>query len=276
MVSNFRNFLIGSVVLLGVSCEKEAKSPAPRVEKSEGYRAPEWKASRYLGYEVVRELPHDVSAFTQGLLLSDGDWMESTGGFGATSIRRVEKQTGKVLQKKTLAENYFGEGLAELGGKLFQLTWQNKKGFVYDAKTLMESGSFSYAGEGWGLTTDGESLIMSDGTDRLRYLDPKTFGVWREVSVRLNGRAVDMLNELEFVEGEIFANVWHTDVIVRINPVDGEVVGVIDLRGISAKEDRTDPEHVLNGIAYDAVKKELFVTGKCWPKIYQIKLISGK
>jgi glutamine cyclotransferase len=225
---------------------------------------------------VVREFPHDAKAFTQGLILSDGDWIESTGGFGTSSIRRVEKSTGKVLLEKELADTFFGEGLAELDGKLFQLTWQSEKGFVYDAKTLSKLESFTYTGEGWGLTTDGQSLIMSDGTDVLRYIDPKTFRVWRQVAVRLNGQPVNMLNELEFIEGEIFANVWHTDVVVRINPADGNVVGVIDFTGIDSKETRRDPEHVLNGIAYDPIAREMFVTGKCWPKIYQIRLVPGK
>ena len=221
----------------------------------------------------MRELPHDTEAFTQGLLLSEGDWIESTGGYGATSIRRVEKETGKVLFKKDLEENFFGEGVAELKGKFYQLTWQSQKGFIYDAKTFKSLGEFAYGGEGWGLTSDGRSLIMSDGSDRLRFLDPQTFRVLREVSVRLNGKPVERLNELEFIEGEIFANVWYSDKLVRINPANGAVVGVIDLKGIYSTEKRLDPDHVLNGIAYDAATQELFVTGKCWPKIYQIRLV---
>lgn len=249
------------------------KQPA---EVSASRQAPAWKGHQWSGYEVVREFPHDAAAFTQGLLLSNADWIESTGGYGTTSIRRVDKATGKVLVKMDLAENFFGEGVAELDGKLFQLTWKSQMGFVYDSQTLRKLGSFSYSGEGWGLTTDGTSLIMSNGSDRLLYLDPKTFRVWRELKVRYNGNPVKLLNELEFIEGEIFANVWHSQNIVRINPVDGNVVGVIDLTGIDAKEKRRDEEHVLNGIAYDPKSREMFVTGKCWPKIYQIQLVRKK
>ncbi|MGJ8643847.1 MAG: glutaminyl-peptide cyclotransferase [Luteolibacter sp.] len=261
------------LLLSGVACKENPEPPNAPVEVADDNSAPDWKTHKWSGFEVVRELPHDAEAFTQGLLLSRGDWIESTGGFGTTSIRCVEKETGKVLLKKDLEENFFGEGLAELDGKFYQLTWQSQKGFIYDAKTLKRLGDFAYRGEGWGLTTDGQSLIMSDGSDRLRFLDPKTFRVWREVSVRLDGKPVRMLNELEFIEGEIFANVWHTEKIVRINPVDGNIVGVIDLTGIFPLEGRLDPEHVLNGIAYDAATQELFVTGKCWPKIYQIRLV---
>lgn len=263
-------------VLLGVACQKKQEARDQPEEVTEASPAVAWKTHRWSGYEVVQELPHDPEAFTQGLLLSGGDWIESTGGYGTTSIRRVEKKTGKVLLKRDLPERFFGEGLAELGGKFFQLTWQKGQGFVYDAKTLESQGDFLYEGEGWGLTTDGEFLIMSDGSTKLRYLDPKTFRVLREVVVSLNGKPIDMLNELEFVEGEIFANVWHTDKILRINPESGVVVGVIDLAGIDAKERRRDPEHVLNGIAYDAETGDMFVTGKCWPKIYQIKLVKVK
>ncbi|MEP2777336.1 MAG: glutaminyl-peptide cyclotransferase [Luteolibacter sp.] len=258
------------------ACQKKPEPETQPAEAVDPIPAPEWKAQKWSGYEAIKELPHDREAFTQGLLLSDGEWIESTGGYGTTSIRRVEKATGKVLIKKTLDERFFGEGLAELDGKVFQLTWQTQQGFVYDSKTLDRLRSFTYNGEGWGLTTDGTSLILSNGSDRLQFLDPKTFRVWREVTVRFNGKPINMLNELEFVEGEIFANVWHTEQILRINPADGTVVGVIDLTGIDSKEKRRDPEHVLNGIAYDPVARELFVTGKCWPKIYQIRLVPGK
>ncbi len=270
----YRFFCVAFLVLFSVACEK--KPDAAKVQTAattESHPDSEWKAHPLLSYEVVRELPHDSSAFTQGLLLSHGDWIESTGGYGASSIRRVAKTTGRVLMKKNLAANLFGEGVVELNGKLFQLTWMSQQGFIYDAKTLQQLGEFRYQGEGWGMTTDGKSLIMSDGSDRLRYLDPGTLRVTQEVVVRFNGKPVEMLNELEFVEGEIFANIWHADQIVRINPATGTVVGVIDLSGIDAKEKRRDPEHVLNGIAYDPVAQELFVTGKCWPKIYQIRLV---
>jgi glutamine cyclotransferase len=265
--------LLCGIVLLGVACQKKPAAVTPAPEVIDNRPAPEWKSHARLGYEVVQELPHDAEAYTQGLLLSQGNWIESTGGNGTTTIRRVEKNTGNVLLKKDLVANFFGEGVAELNGKLYQLTWKNQQGFVYDAKTLEWQKNFSYSGEGWGLTTDGRSLIMSNGSDRLRYLDPKTFRVLREVVVRRDGKAVDKLNELEFIEGEIFANVWYSEEIVRIDPADGRVIGVIDVTGIDAKETRRDRDHVLNGIAYDPIARELYVTGKCWPKIYQIRLV---
>lgn len=275
-VMDFRIFIAAAFLLSSAACQKKAEEGKRVAEAAEAPAAPEWKAHPVLGYEVVRELPHDPEAFTQGLLLSQGDWIESTGGYGTTSIRRVERETGNVLLKKDLPVEFFGEGVADLDGKLYQLTWKSRKGFVYDTGTLEPLGDFTYTGEGWGLTSDGESLIMSDGSDRLRYLDPKTFRVWREVRVRFNGKPVNLLNELEYIEGEIFANVWHSNFIVRIQPTDGSVLGVIDLTGIDAKARRRDPEHVLNGIAYDPEAREFFVTGKCWPKIYQIRLVPKK
>jgi glutamine cyclotransferase len=273
----YRLFCLAVCLLPGLACQEQQHSEEPvSAAVTEARPAPEWKAHGWLGYEVIRELPHDPRAFTQGLLLSGGDWIESTGGYGTTSLRRVEKATGKVLVKRDLTERFFGEGVAEWNGKLYQLTWESQQGFIYDAETLERLGRFDYRGEGWGLTSDGDFLIMSNGSDRLRYLDPITFRVVREVTVRLGGKPVDLLNELEFIEGEIFANVWHSETILRINPVDGSVTGVIDLTGIDAKEKRRDPEHVLNGIAYDPVTRELFVTGKCWPKIYQIRLVPKK
>ncbi|MBK1829477.1 glutaminyl-peptide cyclotransferase [Verrucomicrobiaceae bacterium R5-34] len=236
----------------------------------------EWKTHRWSGYQVLRELPHDNQAYTQGLYLSNGHWMESTGGHGTSNVRRVEKETGRVLAKVDLDKKYFGEGITELNGKLYQLTWQSQQGFVYDSESLKPLGSFTYQGEGWGLTTDGQSLIMSDGTDRLRFLDPKTLRVQRVLPVSYGGKPVRMLNELEFIEGEIFANVWHTQQIVRINPTNGQVIGVIDLTGIYPDAGKRNPEFVLNGIAYDAACGDLFVTGKCWPKIYQIRLVKKR
>ncbi|BDS05791.1 glutaminyl-peptide cyclotransferase [Oceaniferula spumae] len=269
--------LLGWLVLSVAACKDKPEATStppsePAVAVQDG-QAPEWKSHQWSKYEVVRELPHDTAAYTQGLLLSDGHWMESTGGFGASSIRRVEKATGKVLKLELLGKNFFGEGLTQFGDKFYQLTWQSHQGFVYDAKSLKRLSKFNYQGEGWGLTTDGKSLIMSDGSDRLRFLDPKTFKVTREIFVSYRGKSVIRLNELEFVEGEIFANVWHTEQIVRINPVDGNVVGVIELTGIYPDAGKKHPEYVLNGIAYDAESKELYVTGKCWPKIYQIRLV---
>lgn len=264
------------IAFLAVSLTACQEKPSEVQRLEEAPEVPDWKAHPMLGYEVIREFPHDAEAFTQGLLLSQGQWIESTGGYGTSGIRRVEKETGKVLMKTDLTAEFFGEGTAEMDGKIYQLTWQSQQGFVFDAKTLRKLGDFKYQGEGWGLTNDASSLIMSNGSDRLRYIDPKTFHVWRELQVSIGGKPVTQLNELEFIEGEIYANVWHTDRIVRINPKDGNVVGVIDLTGIDAKEERRDREHVLNGIAYDPKTGEMFVTGKCWPKIYQIRLVPKK
>ena len=271
--------ILFSIAILAVSltaCQNKPDEEAQVPVVAEATEDPHWKTHPMLGYEVIREFPHDAGAFTQGLLLSQGQWIESTGGYGTTSIRRVERETGKVLMKTDLPAEFFGEGAAEMDGKIYQLTWQSQRGFIYDSKTLQKLDDFQYQGEGWGLTNDASSLIMSNGSDRLRYIDPKTFRVWRELQVRIGGKPVNLLNELEFIEGEIFANVWHTDQIVRINPKDGNVVGVIELAGIDAKEKRRDPEHVLNGIAYDPKTGEMFVTGKCWPKIYQIRLVPQK
>lgn len=262
--------------LFFVSCDKPSETTSTVPVMASEHVVPEWKKHGRLTYEIIQEWPHDQSAFTQGLLFSQGQWLEGTGGHGSTRLRRVEKATGRVLQEKELLDAYFGEGITELDGKIYQLTWKNQVGFVYDAKTLAWQKNFSYQGEGWGLTTDGECLIMSNGTEKLRFLDAKTFRVLREVTVTDAGRAVPDLNELEWVEGEIFANVWMTDQIVRIDPQNGKVLGRIDLRDLSQRQQTTNPDHVLNGIAYDAAKQELFVTGKCWPRIYQIRLIERK
>jgi glutaminyl-peptide cyclotransferase len=265
-------FVVAVITLSLVACKEQPKVATV----AESPTAPDWKTHPMLSYEVIREFPHDSEAFTQGLLLSQGQWIESTGGFGTTSIRRLERETGKVLLKTDLPVEFFGEGAAEMDGKIYQLTWQNQQGFIYDAKSLRKLDDFRYQGEGWGLATDGISLIMSNGSNRLRFIDPKTFRVWRELPVSIRGKPVNFLNELEYIEGEIFANVWRTDKIIRINPKDGNVIGVIDLAGIDAKEIKRDPEHVLNGIAYDPKTREMFVTGKCWPKIYQIRLVPQK
>ena len=256
-----------------ISCKEKPESEKKSEVAAKKSYVPDWKLHKLSRYKVVEEIPHDTQAYTQGLFLSRGDWMESTGGYGTSSIRRVEKATGKVLLKKDLEEKFFGEGLAELNGKFYQLTWRSRKGFVYDAKSLEKLSSFSYTGEGWGLATDGKTLIMSDGTERIRFLDSKTFQVLREISVTFGGKPLKMLNELEFIEGEIFANVWQTEQVVRINPVNGQVVGVIDLTGIYPQARQRDSQFVLNGIAYDTEAKKLYVTGKCWPKIYQIELV---
>jgi glutaminyl-peptide cyclotransferase len=223
-------------------------------------------------YQVVNAWPHDRDAFTQGLVYFNGVLLESTGLYGRSSLRLVELNTGRVLQQVPVPPGCFAEGLAALRGKLYQLTWQNHKGFVYDQETFQLEKEFSYEGEGWGLTTDGQSLILSDGTDRLRFLNPATFAVERSINVSDQGRPVARLNELDYVKGEIYANVWQTDFIVRINPTNGVVTGWIDLGGLLSPADRDATTDVLNGIAYDAAGDRLFVTGKFWPKLFEVRL----
>jgi len=269
-------FSVAIFTLCQTACQEKPREVERQADVVEVAKVPDWQAHPMLDYEVIREFPHDTEAFTQGLLVSQGQWIESTGGYGTSGIRRVEKETGKLLVKTDLAADFFGEGAAEMDGKIYQLTWRSQRGFVYDVKTLQKLGDFKYQGEGWGLTNDASSLIISNGSDRLRYIDPKTFHVWKELQVRIGGKPLNQLNELEFIEGEIFANIWHTDRIVRINPKNGNVIGIIDLAGIDAKEKRRDSQHVLNGIAYDPKTGEMFVTGKCWPKIYQIRLVPKK
>ena len=217
----------------------------------------------YYDYRVINTYPHDENAFTQGLFFDDGILFESTGIRGQSSIRKVDIETGEVLSRTDLADNLFGEGIALAGDKIFFLTWQAGKGFVFDKKTLTKITSFSYDGEGWGMTFDGARLIMSDGTAALRMLDTQSLDVTATLDVTFRGKPVSRLNELEWIDGAIFANIWGVDAIVRINPASGAVTGVIDLRGLLPEEDFTEGKtSVLNGIAYDAETKRLFVTGK--------------
>lgn len=223
-------------------------------------------------YEVIAALPHDAGAFTQGLVFRDGHFLESTGLNGRSSLRAVEPATGRVVRQIAVPAQYFAEGLAVVGDQAFQLTWTSRKGFVYDADTFRLQKEFAYEGEGWGLATDGRSLLLSDGTSRIRFLDPTTFAVTRTIEVNADGKPVSHLNELELVNGEIFANVWQTDEVVRIDPATGRVRGVIDFSGLLPPQERGRETDVLNGIAYDAAGDRLFVTGKCWPKIFQVRL----
>ncbi|MGC4073123.1 MAG: glutaminyl-peptide cyclotransferase [Nibricoccus sp.] len=225
-------------------------------------------------YTIVNSYPHDTQAFTQGLQYLGNDiLLEGTGQPGRSSLRRVELTTGNVLKRVNLPSPYFGEGVTVFKDRVYQLTWQHQKGFVYDLATFAPLREFTYTGEGWGLTTDGRSLILSDGTATIRFLDPETFAVTRTIKVVIDGRPLPQLNELEFIEGEIYANIWQTHSIVRIDPSNGRVTGVIDLTGILPASQRTSDTDVLNGIAYDAATKRLFVTGKNWPRLFEIKLI---
>lgn len=224
-------------------------------------------------YQIVRTYPHDPSAFTQGLIYVDGHLYESTGLNGRSSLRMVDLSTGQVLQKYDLPEEYFGEGLTDWGSNLIQLTWKAHKGFVYDRFSFSLLRTFHYEGEGWGLTHDDTQLIMSDGTSHLRFLDPKSFREVRSIHVAdQTGHGVENLNELEYVHGEIYANIWETDKIVRISPGTGKILGWIDLSGIINKSELESSDAVLNGIAYDRAGDRLFVTGKLWPKVFEIKI----
>ena len=224
------------------------------------------------GYQIVNIWPHDSNAFTQGLILMDGKLLESTGEVGFSSLRRVEVESGKVLKKVEVPEPYFAEGIAQLNGKIYQLTWQHNLGFIYDAQTFDRVGQFNYQGEGWGLTTDGQSLILSDGTSSIRFIDPASFRVTRSIQVTDQSRPVRELNELEYINGEIYANLWHDNRIATIDPQSGRVNSWIDLTGLMPEGELQDPEAVLNGIAYDQGNDKLFVTGKLWPRIFEIKV----
>jgi glutaminyl-peptide cyclotransferase len=231
-------------------------------------------------YEVVNTYPHDPAAFTQGLVFDNGTLLESTGLEKHSTLRRVELQTGKVLQKVDVPRDYFAEGMTLFGGKVYQLTWKGEKGFIYDPQTFLKTGEFTYEGEGWGLTHDADSLILSDGSDKIRFLDPTSYQVKRTISVTDGGQPVEAINELEYVKGEIFANIWpldpggekYRDRIARIDPQTGRVKAWIDMSGLLKPGEVTDPDAVLNGIAYDEQGDRLFVTGKLWPKLFEVRL----
>lgn len=225
-------------------------------------------------YKIVHRYPHDRGAYTQGLLFHDGSLYESTGRPRESSLREIELKTGKILRRHDLSGELFGEGLTLWKGLLIQLTWHAKVAIVYDRRNFQELYRKSYVGEGWGLTHDGSSLIMSDGTYTLSFLDPATFDVQRKLRVTLAGRTVWDLNELEYIEGEIWANIYQDETIVRIDPKTGRVTGRIDLRGLQKQQGIEDrAQDVLNGIAYDPKTKRIFITGKYWPNLYEIELV---
>jgi glutaminyl-peptide cyclotransferase len=222
-------------------------------------------------YNVVHSYPHDANAFTQGLLFDDGKLLESTGLTNHSSLREDELATGKVLRAQPVPGT-FAEGLALLNGKLYQLTWKDGRGFIYDEKSFNKLGEFQYDGEGWGLTTDGKWLILSDGTSVIRFLDPATFKVDHTINVTIRGKPQLNLNELEYVKGEIYANIWMTDYVARIEPATGKITGMIDFSYLLPLADKNQFTDVLNGIAYDPATDRLFVTGKLWPKIFEVTL----
>jgi glutaminyl-peptide cyclotransferase len=226
--------------------------------------------------QVIATLPHDNGAFTEGLFYRDGYFWESTGEIGQSSIRKVKPETGHVVQRATSLPPYFGEGIVAIGSEIVSLTWRQGVGFRWSIDTLRRRGSFRYPGEGWALTTDGTSVIMSDGTASLRFLDPVTLKERHRLPVTANGVAIDQLNELEYVDGEILANVWRTNRIARIDPTTGHVVGWIDVTALADTVHLEDPDAVANGIAWDKVHRRLWVTGKYWPTMFEIAPPKGR
>jgi glutamine cyclotransferase len=265
LISKIRLILVLALALTCVQCQAGANSDRP-ANTAANAPVPSY------GYQIVNIWPHDSNAFTQGLILMDGKLLESTGQEGRSSLRSVELETGKILKKVDVPEPYFAEGIAVLNGKVYQLTWQHHLGFIYDSQSFQRVGEFNYDGEGWGLTTDGKSLILSDGSNRIRFIDPSSFRVIKTITV-LDGKApVRELNELEFVHGEIYANIWHDQRIATIDPQTGRVNAWIDLTGLMPEDELPDPEAVLNGIAYDQANDKLFVTGKLWPRLFEIRV----
>lgn len=236
------------------------------------------QTAKLVSHEVINSYPHDSRAFLQGLVFHDAGFYESTGQLGESTLRRVELATGRVIKKHDLPPDVFGEGVALVGDRLFQLTWQNKKGFVYDRETFRLLQEFRYDTEGWGLAFDGTNLILSDGTSDLTFFDPQTYKPVRKLRVTpdrqlllgLNEPVLD-LNELEFIEGEIWANIWHEDLILRIDPASGRVTSYLNLKELRPRETLNDDEAVLNGIAYDSSQKRIFVSGKRWPRVFEIR-----
>ncbi len=227
------------------------------------------------GYRVIHTYPHDPSAFTQGLEYRGGALYEGTGLVGRSSLRKVELETGKVLQQIPIEPKYFGEGITVVNSQIVELTWTTQIGFLYDQNTFRMMRSFNYSGEGWGLANDGQQIYMSDGTADIRVLDSSTLQEKRRVTVHDGTEPVKMLNELEYIRGEIYSNVWQTNRIARISPADGKVLGWIDMTGVLPAEERLHAD-VLNGIAYDPLGDRIFVTGKLWPKLFEIQLVEKK
>ena len=255
------------IVLLALVACGQAPPPAPPGEPAAEMRTPVY------GYRVVRTYPHDRRAFTQGLFYLDGELFESTGQVGESTIRRVNIEDGRVLQSTDVPVPLFGEGIVNWGDQIISVTWQGGTGYRWDRATLRRLGAWRYAGEGWGLTQNGREIIMSDGTAQLRFLDPETLRERRRVRVTDPGVPVPQLTELEWVNGEILANVWMTPMIARIDPANGRVTGWIDLTPLAMETGGADRDSVLNGIAYDPAGDRLFVTGKYWPRLYEIDLV---
>jgi glutaminyl-peptide cyclotransferase len=258
--------LAAALALVGASCSDAGPTAADRAPTT---------AATQLRVEVLARRPHATDAFTEGLVLHDGTLYESTGNYGASQLRATDPVTGAVRQSAPLADRYFGEGLAKVGDRLVQLTWKEQTAFVYDAANLVPVGHFSYDGEGWGLCDDGTRLVMSNGSDTLTFRDRTTFAVTGTVAVRDGtGQPVDELNELECVGGEVYANVWRTDTIVRIDPATGRLTATIDASGLLPSGQRVNDEAVLNGIAYDATRETFLLTGKFWPALFEVRFVA--
>ena len=259
------SLLILSLVALG-ACSSDADRPGATEAEATAETPP------VHSYTIINAYPHDRQAFTQGLVLDQGILYEGTGLRGRSSLRRVDLTTGRVLQLRALPAQFFGEGITVFGPHIIQLTWQSQVGFVYDKTNFTLLRTFTYPTEGWGITHDGQRLIMSDGTSTLYFLDPATLGEIGQLHVQDDSGPVVRLNELEYVQGSIYANIWQTDRIARIDPESGQVTAWIDLAGLLPLEDRVEQVDVLNGIAYDADQDRLFVTGKLWPKLFEIQI----
>lgn len=264
--------LVTVAALIGLSSMRSTSGVAPNAPASPTTNTTNDGRARQVAYEIVNSYPHDSTSFTQGLLWRDGGFYESTGMYGQSKLRRLEFPSGKVLKEVSLTDDLFGEGLALVDNRLIQLTWTTHRGFTYDIQSFKKIEEFRYDTEGWGLTYDGTNLILSDGSSDLFYLDPYSFKVVKTLRVIMNGQPVTELNELEFIEGEIWSNVWQTDLILRIDPATGRVTSFLNMKDLLAPSDRTGREDVLNGIAYDSDKKRIFVTGKRWPRIFEIKI----
>ncbi|MGN6567752.1 MAG: glutaminyl-peptide cyclotransferase [Flavipsychrobacter sp.] len=267
-----RSILFLGFIFTAVSCNNATSKDATITDRTVA------TGPAYISYSLVKEYPHDTSAYTEGLQYVDGYLYESTGEYGQSDLRKTRLEDGKVLEKKKLDNKYFGEGLAVLNGKIYQLTYQEKTGFVYDEKTMKPERTFSFnTAEGWGMTTDGHNLIYDDGSNVLHYLNPTTLQETKHINVTENGNAVDDINELEYIKGYVYANQWQTDIIYKIDTATGNVVGKIDLSdlrsrtGIPPISNAKGAPEVLNGIAYDAANNRIFITGKYWPKIFEVK-----
>jgi glutaminyl-peptide cyclotransferase len=230
-------------------------------------------AAPVLGYKVAARLPHSTESYTEGFFYRDGMFYEGTGLAGHSKLLVTQPETGKVLQSLRLAPEYFGEGIVDWGPNLYEWTWQSHVGFIYDRFSLRKIREFTYTGEGWGMTRTPTEIVTSDGSSTLRFRDPETFKEVRHIVVRDGKQAVEQLNELEYIKGEIYANVWHSDRIARIAPLDGHVIAWINLAGLLPDDQKVNAESVLNGIAYDAQHDRLFVTGKQWPAIFEIQVV---